>query len=319
MNKPGKGISKSKTLKEDNTDFGGFFRILKNRFWNISSLNMLYIVVNFPLFFGLIYLSHAFDLETTIPASQFYPHILGMSQYGESPYIGILSSTMSGNAVEMVSSTVSNVFLYLTLLIIFTNGIANVGSAYVMRSFVRSEPVFMFSDFFGAVKKNFKQAVVLGVIDAIFLYVFAYGTMMYFLNSGSFTGTVMLFAEILLFIIYLTMRFYMNIILITFDLKITKIIKNSFIFSIIGFKRNLCAWIGILFVLLINFYLLFTIPVLGVIIPFLITFGLLMYICAYAAYPVIQKYMIDPYYKDNPTANGSKITPADEPIFIDRG
>jgi len=143
--------------------------------------------------------------------------------------------------------------------------------------------------------------------------------MMYFLNSGSFTGTVMLFAEILLFIIYLTMRFYMNIILITFDLKITKIIKNSFIFSIIGFKRNLCAWIGILFVLLINFYLLFTIPVLGVIIPFLITFGLLMYICAYAAYPVIQKYMIDPYYKDNPTANGSKITPADEPIFIDRG
>jgi len=316
MNRPGKGVAKSSVVKEDRMDVVGFFRILKNRFWNISSLNMLYIIVNFPIFFGLIYMSGTFDLETTVPGSHYFSNLFGIIQYGESPYISSLMSVLGNDIPMTVSSTASSVFGWLTLLIIFTNGISGVGSSYVMRSFIRSEPVFLFSDFFGAVKRNFKQGFILGIIDSLFLYALVYGSMMYFINSGTYMFSIMFFAEILLLIVYLTMRFYMYLLLVTFDLGIFKILKNSFIFAIVGFKRNIVAWCGIVFVLILNFYLLITIPMLGVVMPFLISVMLIMFMAAFAAYPVIKKYMIDPYYKTEPK---EKITPADEPIFIDRG
>ena len=223
MNRPGKGVAKSSVVKEDRMDVVGFFRILKNRFWNISSLNMLYIIVNFPIFFGLIYMSGTFDLETTVPGSHYFSNLFGIIQYGESPYISSLMSVLGNDIPMTVSSTASSVFGWLTLLIIFTNGISGVGSSYVMRSFIRSEPVFLFSDFFGAVKRNFKQGFILGIIDSLFLYALVYGSMMYFINSGTYMFSIMFFAEILLLIVYLTMRFYMYLLLVTFDLGIFKI------------------------------------------------------------------------------------------------
>ncbi len=316
MTKPGKGVPKNKIIKEERMDVIGFFKILKNRFWNISSLNMLYILVNIPIIFGLIYLSGIFDLETTTPASHYFPNLFGIMQYGETPYISSLMSVLGSNISMSATSATSNVFGWLTWLLILTNGISGVGSSYVLRSFIRSEPVFLFSDFFGAVKKNFKQGILLGIIDSICLYALVYGSMMYFMYSGTYMFSIMFFAEVLLLIVYLTMRFYMYLLLVTFDLGIFKILKNSFIFSIVGFKRNIVAWCGIISVIVINFYLLITIPMLGVIIPFLISIMLLMFMSAFAAYPVIKKYMIDPYYKSEPK---EKITPADEPIFIDRG
>lgn len=316
MNRPGKGVKKPTVIKEDRMDIGGFFRILKNRFWNLSSLNMMYLIVNFPIIFALISLSGVFNVETTTPASPFYANLFGMSQYGESAYISALLSVLGGNIRLSVASSATKIFGYLTLLIIFTNGISNVGATYVLRSFIRSEPVFLFSDFFGAVKKNFKQGMILGLLDSLFLYVLSYGTFIYFFNSGTYAVSVMLFAELLIFLIYLTMRFYMYLLLITFDLSIFKIIKNSFIFVVVGIKRNLVSWAGIIVVLFTNFYLLITIPMLGVVIPFLVTVMLVMFIAAFGAYPVIKKHMIDPYFKEE---TSEKITPAEETIFIDRG
>lgn len=316
MNKEGKGVTKSQALKGENTDIYSFFRVLKTRFWNISALNMLYIIVNFPIIFGLIYLSGVFFAETTAPASPFYSQLFGMMQYGETPYISMLSSIIGTNADLSVPTTVAKIFGYLTLLIVFTNGISSVGASYITRNFVRGEPTFILSDFFSAINKNFKQSVVLGILDSLFLFIFGYGSMTYFINSGTYVVNVMLFAEILLFLIYLTMRFYMYTLLITFDLNIVKILKNSFIFAVVGFKRNIVAWIGVIFVLFVNLYLLFTIPMLGVIMPFLITPGFLMFICSFCTYPVIKKYMVDPYYKKE---GSEKITSVDEPIFTDRG
>lgn len=103
--------------------------------------------------------------------------------------------------------------------------------------------------------------------------------------------------------------------LITFDLSVFKILKNSFILAIVGFKRNFFAWLGIILVLILNFYLLFTLPFLGVIVPLLITCGALMTVSAYAVYPVIKKYMIDPVSEDDGNGKASAV----EQIFTDRG
>ena len=239
-----------------------------------------------------------------------------MMQYGETSYISVLLSVLGGNTVMSVASTATKFFGYLALLIVFTNGLSNVGATYVLRSFVRSEPVFMTSDFFGTIKKNFRQGLILGLLDALFIFVLSYGSLMYFINSGTYMVSVMLFAELLIFLVYLTMRFYMYLLLVTFNLSIFKILKNSFIFAIVGFKRNFVSWLGIFIIVFINVCILMVVPMFGVILPLLITVMLLMYVSAFAAYPVIKKYMIDPYYD---VESSEKITPVDEPIFIDRG
>ena len=316
MNRPGKGITKDRAIREEGYTFAGYFRMLKNRFWNLSSLNILYVIMNFPIFFGLIALSGAFNVETTMPTSPFYPVLFGISQYGETPYITALLSILGGNVTWSVATTTTKCLGLLTLLVVFTGGITNVGATYVIRGYLKSEPVFLFGDFFGAIKKNFLQGMILGLLDAFFVYALGFGLMTYYINAGNYALSVMFFAELLLAFVYLTMRFYMYMLLITFDISIPKLIKNSFIFAIIGYKRNTLAWLGILAFVIINVYVFMFLMVFGVILPFIITASLLMFTGAYASYPVIKKYMIDPYYKNE---TNEKLTPAEEPIFIDRG
>ena len=104
-------------------------------------------------------------------------------------------------------------------------------------------------------------------------------------------------------VIYFFMRMYIYILTVTFDLKIFKVIKNAFIFSFLGFKRNIVAAIGIALAVFIN-YLLMLLPQtfgLGLILPFVITIGVVMFMMAYAAWPKIKEIMIDPYYNPDGT------------------
>lgn len=314
MNKPGRGISKSQALREDNVGVSGFFKTFKNRFWNISSLNILYIFANFPFIFGIIALSGNLNLETTAPVSPLYSQLFGISQYGNTPFVSVLSSVIGGNGTLSVPSTATKVFALLTLLVIFTFGIANTGATYVLRGFVRGEPVYLLSDFVHAVKKNLRQAIILGFLDSLFIFALAYGLMTYYINAGTYIMNVMFVAELLILLVYLTMRFYMYILLVTFDLSTFKILKNSFIFAVVGYKRNILAWIAIILVLIFSFYIFFTLPFLGIALPFIITLAALMFVGTYAAYPVIKQYMIDPYYKSDKIAFDDE-----QPVFKDRG
>ena len=88
--------------------------------------------------------------------------------------------------------------------------------------------------------------------------------------------------------------------LVTFDLSIYKILKNALIFSMLGFKRNFMGVLGIALITGIHILLiplLITTPLSGIpiILPFIWYIALVTFTSAYAAYPVIDKYMIAPY------------------------
>lgn len=299
----------------DNDGLTGFFRMYKDRFWTLSSLNLLFIAANFPIFFAIAAFTGNFNLETTAPASPLLAPLFGISQYGETPFISSLFSVIGSDTMMSVPSLTTKILWGLSLLLIFTIGLSNTGVTYVLRGFVRGEPVYVLSDFIDAIKKNFKQGIILGILDCLFTFALIYGIMTYYINAGTYMVNVMLFAEILLFILFLTMRFYMYMIMITFDLSIFKILKNSFIFALIGFKRNLVVWFALIIISIFSFYIFFAIPTLGVALPVIISIITGMFIAAFATYPVIKRYMIDPYYNDD----GSKKTSSDEPVFVDRG
>jgi uncharacterized membrane protein YesL len=109
----------------------------------------------------------------------------------------------------------------------------------------------------------------------------------------------MYFAIFALAIIYFMMRFYIYHLLITFDMKNFKIIKNAFIFSILGIKRNVLALLGIILFVGLHFaliLLLMSTPFgFVVILPLVYLVAVTAFMAGYASYPIIDRYLIEPY------------------------
>ena len=118
---------------------------------------------------------------------------------------------------------------------------------------------------------------------------------------SSFWTDVCYFAIMALCILYFLMRFYIYLLLVTFDMSLKKIFKNALIFSILGIKRNFMGILGIVLITSINVVLfaLFAMTPLGIaiplILPFLYYLAVTAFTSAYAAYPIIDRYMIEPY------------------------
>ena len=108
-------------------------------------------------------------------------------------------------------------------------------------------------------------------------------------------------------VIYFFMRFYIYLLMVTFDLSIRKILKNALIFTMLGIKRNLMAVLGVLVITALNVVLfpLFAMTPLGIaiplILPFLYYLAVVSFTTTYAAYPIIDRYMIAPYQNSGDT------------------
>ena len=104
--------------------------------------------------------------------------------------------------------------------------------------------------------------------------------------------STMFFMSLFLALLYFFMRTYIYLMIVTVDLNLYKLFKNALALSIVGIKRNLAAFIGVLLVCRIEYRLLYIYFPLGVILPFVILFSLCTMMGVYAAYPVILKHVI---------------------------
>ena len=141
-----------------------------------------------------------------------------------------------------------------------------------------------------------------------------YDIVFFYFNMGAYIGSMMFYAAVALGIVYFIMRFYIYNLIITFDLSLPKIIKNAFIFSALGIKRNIVAFIGIVLLVLLDYYLLIVLLPLGIMLPIIVLYGYCAYIASYAAWPKIKEIMVDPYAAQNTDEDAE---PEEAPIFTD--
>lgn len=298
--KDGKGVRKKDVIK--NYNFKNYFKLLGRKFSCIWKINLLYIIGNFPIFFFIFAVSGNLSRQAMMPLSEMYPLIYGMSTAGGDsaamlPLMGVHGLRESFPVDLMVDNTIVKVLYALSLLIIFTFGLVNASCSYIMRNVVKCDPIFWGTDFFGTIKKNWKMALPMGILDAAILGLSAYAIYFYWLNYQ--VMYIMFFCSIVTFIIYMFMRFYMYMIMVTFDMSFFKVLKNSFIFSILCIGKNFLALIGIaVIVFLTMLFAAFYTPI-GVILLITLLFGLCSFTATYVAYPQMKKFMIDPYYKSN--------------------
>lgn len=291
-------------VEEDTTPtLKRYFKLLGRRFWKLVTLNLMMLPLIVPaLICFYLYVSMR---QTPVAGEVLLPQLLGASAVGGAP-AGTLLLDLFG-AQQNIPLFTTGTYIGMGICIAFTVitfGWQNVGAAYIVRNMVRGEPVFIWSDYFYAIKRNLKQGFFLGLIDAVAIFTLGFDIVYFWGRTGSFTLDFGFFVTIALIIIYFLMRFYIYLMLVTFDLSIYKILKNALIFSMLGFKRNIMGVLGIALITGLHIMLLFLListPLSGlpIILPFLWYMAAVTFTAAYAAYPVIDKYMIAPYIGAN--------------------
>lgn len=196
-----------------------------------------------------------------------------------------------------------NLLYVLFCLPIVTIGPATAALTYVMRCFVQEKPVFLFADFLDAFKKNWKQSAITWVLSTAIialmgLAIFTYSGM----ADQTFAWNIPLVLVMAFALVVIMTHFYIYLLIVTVDLKLTQIIKNSFILALAGLKSNLLTvvWLVLIWGAMVLFF-----PYTVILLPFF-PLAFSVFIVCFNSYPHVRKYVIDPYYDRTGERNPEK-------------
>ena len=166
LEKEGKGISKNRA--ELAPGLKKFFISYFANFNKLISVNIFMVLGNFPLIFLILNFSGYFKAQYSMPRSDLFQNISGIfSADGTfTPFEMSIYASQGIQYQELANTAINYVFYGLGALTLFTFGLVNVGTAYIVRNMVKGEPIFTWHDFWYSVKRNYKQALPFGVIDA---------------------------------------------------------------------------------------------------------------------------------------------------------
>ena len=201
---------------------------------------------------------------------------------------------------------IANLLYALVSLPVVTNGLAEAGLTYVTRCYTRERHAFLPSDFWDAIKKNWKQALPAGLLRVVMLFLFGYDLFFFSQMKEEYAAFSMIGVAVTLclFVVTTFMYYYVYFMIITFKLKFRQILKNSFALSSAAVWRNLL----ISFVLLLWYALLTVLFVaagafgwiIGVLLMLFVFPAFRSMLIQFVIFAPIRKWMIDPYYKEHP-------------------
>jgi len=291
-------------IEKDAPEKRAFFR-----FWEIGWNKRFKLV-------GINFIYFLFDLIPTALAAAGY--ILAVSFYftlarGTSVWENIENSANPYYARVMYFMGLAFTVVFYNIVPVFSAGPFRAGLTYITLSFVKREPVFLWSDFMAKSRANLKLGLKVMVIQGLLgiwdMLLIAF----YLACAGKDTNMAGLLPDVLLFIcagvaafftVFLwAMSMYIYPMIVTFNITVKQLYKNAMIFALIKWLPNL----GILILtvamvliplLLINGYFSFIVTLL---IYAVILQSFTSYLHNFFVYPTIKKYMID-----NPKADKSK-------------
>lgn len=241
-------------------------------------------------------------------------------------FVNIIFFVFSGLILALIGfllwgETGNGYFFFFAAPVPILFGPAAAASMQVMRKFVLEKPIFTFDEFKKAYKANFLQALPVGIFDVLFIVVFAYGISFYtqVLENAPDPGNYVLMIASTAIAAYIFMaHFYIYLEIVSLTLPLSKIIKNALLLTIMGIKVNIINFLVSLIFMAVAYFLF---PFSTLFLP-IIPIGWLMFLYAFNCYPVIQKYIINPYYESRgernpelPEEEGGE----EEHIFTDRG
>lgn len=262
-----------------------FFDLLGRKFWKLLGLNVLYYLFFIPLML-------------IIPA--FY-------------------LIRNGKAFLITAGVLILIFMVII-------GPATAGMMKIMRSFYIEKHTFIVRDFFKAFKANFKKAAIVGFIDCLiilsaFASLYVYPVLAH--NGQDRSWYIPMVITLSLFLTVLIMNFYIFLMMVATNLSFKDLLKNSFALAFAAPKQNGITF-GIAGVLVVGMFLLFKY------LTYLFNFifpvfpaAFIAFVVCFNCYPVIQKFVINPYYTSigeiNPELVAAGADIETDSVFTDMG
>ena len=220
-------------------------------------------------------------------------------------------------AVTSIFGNVSDLWTLLTFSPIVLIGPVMAAIMKLMRDYVREEPGFFLEDLKKAFKDNFKQSLIISIFYYVAVWVVIIAARFYYSFSGNgIFYTIGLGITIFVALAILVSGYYVYMMTVTLKLKIKELIKNSLIFTMLCFLRNVLLTILLAAWVIFNAFLVYLAITSGnafvygiVICVFMVlTFGIMFYTIAYFTFPPIKKYILDPYYEAHPLESSKSVT-----------
>ena len=210
------------------------------------------------------------------------------------------------NADEMAMySTMLTLFVTISAVTFMGSGPASAAMAFVMRCFAREEHTWLFSDFFKKFKENFKQGMIVAVVDLIVVFVGSFAIRFYynyFLQNGQMVWFFLMCFLIVCMFVFISMHYYIYQLMVTFENKTKDLFKNAIILALST------APVNILFTLLFGVisFIVFTVftPIMSLILTTVLLIGLLRFPFEFYAQSVIRKKILN--NMDNPSDDESE-------------
>ena len=143
---------------------------------------------------------------------------------------------LRGNAVVMLQ-----IFFSVSVFVLWGSGPSSAAYAYVNRCFTRSEPVWVASDGWDKFKENFKQGMLVVLIDAVILILGVNALHFYYsfyLDTYNLLWLLVSYVMVLAFVVYTMMHSYIYQIMVTFECSLGAIYKNALLLSIAKLPGN---------------------------------------------------------------------------------
>lgn len=239
-----------------------FWRRYGRHFTRLLCVNALYALITLPVFVWLMSLINAAAMDMGIGA------------------ISVMGTVLLSIVIEWPGAVLAALMVVSILLM----GPATAALSYATLNCAWDRPGMFWAGFWSAWKENWKQALPIGLVDVLVCF----ATLYYLVDAnvvfGEF-GTVMKIVWCIFVLIYGMIRVYIYPIMVTVELPLGALIKNSMILSILKPWRPLV-------VMLIAGALCLTCVVADLVIVPLFLYSMVAFSAAFFTQPVIEQYLI---------------------------
>lgn len=262
-----------------------FFDIFFSKLWKLFGLNMLFFIFCIPL------------------VAAFFAIIL-------------IENVKVMVAVALLMGLIFTIFI----------GPAMAGMTKVIRLFVIQKHTYVIRDFFKGFRENFKKAVIVGVLDVIAV-LSAFSAYNIYPDWAEHYQNKLFYIPLVISmsvaLVILLMNYYIFLMMTATDLSLKNLFKNSFALAFAALKPNVVATIFfVFFTLFTATMIIVAVPIALMVMPFF-PFAVSWFIVCFNCYPVIQKYVINPFYDSkgeiNPELTDGTDEIEEERVFEDMG
>jgi uncharacterized membrane protein YesL len=251
FSKPGPGVDRDAPRKKG---IFLYFELFFRKIWKIVQVNTIYFLFSLPLL-ALLY------VFLPIP-NEFIANMAASLGSGMEQNMEIVGTLQVGFRAMFA----------IGLFALWGSGPASAGYAYVMRCFTREQHAWIWSDFWQQFKSNFKQAIVVVIVDIVAL-LFGLNALLFYFHTYQATGSgIWLFIcyfTFLMLLIYTFMHYYIYQMMVTFQCTIGQLYKNSLLFAFAKLPMNLLLTaIGVVLIYLA--FMIIPSPILSILLSLLI-------------------------------------------------